>query len=73
MARELEGLREQASFIREKTGKDFLTVRDVCEYLGRSRHYVKDKIMPNANNICSVELARTLLLISRGETIKKRR
>ena len=71
MAREIEGVRELTQHIVEETGLQWLGVSDVCKFLNKSQHFVKEHIMLGTSGMCAFELARRMLILSRGGKVEK--
>ena len=70
MAREIEGLRDAVAEIREKCpDKEIFGIDDVAKYLNKSRHFVKDNLMPDTRMLYITELARRLCKISQGKEV----
>ena len=73
MAREIEGVRELTQQIVEETGLQWLGLKDVCKFLNKSQHFVKDHIMPETSGLCAFELARRMLIVSRGGKVENKK
>ena len=70
MAREFEGEKDIRARISEKCpGKEIFGIDDVAKYLNRSRHFVKDNIMPDTRLLYITELAKRLYKISNGKEV----
>lgn len=70
MAREIEGLRDAVVEIRKNCpDKEIFGVDDVSKLLKKSKHFVKDNLMPDTRNLYITELARRLCKMSQGKEV----